>query len=76
MRGDKLVAVRFNLAARKASDGVKAEEYTKKFDASENLKWSLSSDVVAEDQQPLGKASPKTGGGSGGGGLEVAARQP
>ena len=59
MRGDKLVAVRFNLAARKAADTAKPEEYTKKFVASDNLKWSLSSDIVAEDQQPLGKAAAK-----------------
>jgi spore germination cell wall hydrolase CwlJ-like protein len=60
LRGDKRVAVRFNLAARKASDAVKPEEYTKQFAASDNLKWSLSSDTVADNQQPLGRptASP------------------
>ena len=57
MRGDKRVAVRFNLAARKASDEVKHEEYVQKFEASDNLKYALSGDTVAENQAPLGKAS-------------------
>ena len=56
LRGDKRVAVRFNLAARKASDEATHEEYSKKFEASDNLKWSLSSDTAADNQQPLGKA--------------------
>ena len=60
MRGDKRVAVRFNLAARKASDEAKHEQYVQKFEASDNLKWTLSSDVVAENQAPLGKAAPAT----------------
>lgn len=58
MRGDKRVAVRFNLVARKASDEASHEDYTKKFEASDNLKWSLSSDSVADNsQQPLGKSA-------------------
>jgi spore germination cell wall hydrolase CwlJ-like protein len=57
LRGDKRVAVRFNLTARKASDEVKHEDYSKKFEASENLKWSLSGDTVATNEQPLGKAA-------------------
>ena len=56
MRGDKRVAVRFNLAARKASDDVKHEEYVQKFEATDNLKFALSSDTVSENQAPLGKA--------------------
>ena len=56
LRGDKRVAVRFNLAARSASNSVKHEEYVKQFEASDNLKWSLSGDPVADNQQPLGKA--------------------
>ena len=55
LRGDKRVAVRFNLAARKASDEATHQDYAKKFEASDNLKWSLSSDTVADNQQPLGK---------------------
>lgn len=65
MRGDKRVAVRFNLVARKASDDVKAKDYAKDFGASDNLKWSLSGDAVADNQQPLGKHAPVTGGASG-----------
>jgi spore germination cell wall hydrolase CwlJ-like protein len=55
MRGDKLVAIRFNLAARKASDQAPHEDYTRKFDASDNLKWALSGDGVGENEKPLGK---------------------
>jgi hypothetical protein len=55
MRGDKRVAVRFNLVARKASDDAKHEDYVQKFEASDNLKFALSSDSVAENQAPLGK---------------------
>jgi spore germination cell wall hydrolase CwlJ-like protein len=56
LRGDKRVAVRFNLEARKASDEATHEDYSKKFEASDNLKWSLSSDVVAANDKPLGKS--------------------
>jgi hypothetical protein len=55
--------VRFNLVARHASDDVVAEDYSKSFEASDNLKYALSADSVGENQQPLGKASaPLTGG--------------
>ncbi|MGN6588805.1 MAG: cell wall hydrolase [Sphingomicrobium sp.] len=57
MRGNKRVAVRFNLVARTASDQAPHEDYSKKFAASDNLKWSLSSDSVGETQQPLGRAT-------------------
>lgn len=57
MRGDKRVAVRFNLIARKASEDVSTEDYTNKLEASDNLKYALSSDTVADNQQPLGKAA-------------------
>jgi spore germination cell wall hydrolase CwlJ-like protein len=60
LRGDKRVAVRFNLVARKASDEVQHQDYTKEFAVSDNLKWSLSGDSVAENQQPLGKKSADT----------------
>jgi spore germination cell wall hydrolase CwlJ-like protein len=62
LRGDKRVAVRFNLVARKASDEVKHEDYEKKFEVSDNLKWALSSDTVAENQQPLGKSASSSAG--------------
>jgi hypothetical protein len=55
LRGDKRVAVRFNLAARKASNEAPHQDYTKQFTVSDNLKWSLSGETVATDQRPLGK---------------------
>ena len=57
LRGDKRVAVRFNLAARKAADEATHEDYSKKFAVSDNLKWTLSSSSVGDDQQPLGGPS-------------------
>src|SRR6476661_8801785 len=57
LRGDKRVAMRFNLVARKASDEATHEDYSKKFEASDNLKWSLSSDTASDNQQPLGKSA-------------------
>ncbi len=55
---DGRVAVRFNLAAaRKAADTAPHEDYGKKFAASDNLKWSLSSDIVDASEKPLGKAA-------------------
>jgi hypothetical protein len=56
MRGDKRVAVRFNLAARQASDEAVHEDYTQKFDSSDNLKYALSAETVAENAKPLGRA--------------------
>jgi spore germination cell wall hydrolase CwlJ-like protein len=69
LRGDKRVAVRFNLVARKASNEAPHEDYSKKFEVSDNLKWTLSGDAVAENQQPLGKsatADPATATGASG----------
>ena len=57
MRGDKRIAVRFNLVARKASDEVAAEDYTKTFAPSDNLKYALSSETVSTNEKPLGKPS-------------------
>jgi spore germination cell wall hydrolase CwlJ-like protein len=64
MRGDKRVAVRFNLIARKASEDASHEEYTQKFDSSDNLKWSLSSEAVGDNQQPLGRSAAPSSAGS------------
>lgn len=64
MRGDKRVAVRFNLTARKASDTAVHEDYTKKFETSDNLKWALSGDTAAGDQRPLGKFEPDASSGA------------
>ena len=58
MRGDKRVAVRFNLTARKAADDVVHEDYTKKFETSDNLKWALSGEPTAKAEKPLGKSAP------------------
>ncbi|HEY6047547.1 MAG TPA: cell wall hydrolase [Sphingomicrobium sp.] len=55
MRGDKRVAVRFNMVARQAADDATHEDYSKKFEVSDNLKWSLSSETTADNQAPLGK---------------------
>jgi len=55
MRGDKRVAVRFNLAAREAADKAPREVYVEKVAASNNLRWTLTGDAVASGQQALGK---------------------
>lgn len=62
LRGDKRVAVRFNLVARKASDEVEHVDYTKQFEVSDNLKWSLSGQSVAQNQQPLGVTTSSAAG--------------
>ena len=67
MRGDKRVAVRFNLVAREASKDIAPADYDKKFEASDNLKYALSSQSVGENQQPLGKSSAVTATTAGGG---------
>ncbi len=54
MRGDKRVAVRFNLTARKASDAAKHEVYVEKVQASDNLRWSLGEGASASNEKPLG----------------------
>jgi spore germination cell wall hydrolase CwlJ-like protein len=64
MRGDKRVAVRFNLVARKASAEVKPQDYSQKYEASDNLKWSLSNDSVADNQKPLGKPAASSASGA------------
>lgn len=56
MRGDQRIGVRFNLVARKASDEAVHEDYQKKFEASDNLKWALSGETAAANEKPLGKA--------------------
>jgi spore germination cell wall hydrolase CwlJ-like protein len=65
MRGDKRVAVRFNQVARKAAAEAPHEAYTKSFDASDNLRWSLSTESTASDEAPLGKAAPVSTPGAG-----------
>ena len=65
MRGDKRVAVRFNLAAREATDKVEAKPYVEQVKASDNLRWSLSGGMAAADDKPLGKAARAKPGASG-----------
>jgi spore germination cell wall hydrolase CwlJ-like protein len=58
LRGDKRVAVRFNLTARKASEEATHEEYVEKVQASDNLRWTLTGGGSAEkEQKPLGKSA-------------------
>ena len=58
MRGDKRVAVRFNLEARKATDAVEHKPYVEKVQASDNLRWTLSGGgMAAADGKPFGKAT-------------------
>jgi spore germination cell wall hydrolase CwlJ-like protein len=57
MRGDKRVAVRFNMAAREASAKVEPKAYVEKFEASDNLRWTLSGGAPAADQPGLGRKS-------------------
>ena len=47
MRGDKRVAVRFNQVARQAAAEAPHQDYTKSFDASDNLRWTLSTESSA-----------------------------
>jgi len=62
MRGDKRVAVRFNMVARKASEEAPHVDYDQKFAASDNLKWALSSQSVGSNEQPLGKPAASASG--------------
>jgi len=67
MRGDKRVAVRFNQTARKAADEAVHRDYSESFKASDNLRWTLSSETTSEAQAPLGKARPAPAAANGGG---------
>jgi spore germination cell wall hydrolase CwlJ-like protein len=57
MRGDKRVAVRFNMTARKASEEAKHTDYVEQVKASDNLRWSLNGGMAAADEKPLGAAT-------------------
>lgn len=52
------VAMRFTLA-RKAVEEAPRREYVDKFEASDNLRWSLSGDSVKASEQPLGRTKPE-----------------
>jgi len=59
MRGDKRVAVRFNLTAREASDKIEHKKYVETVSASDNLRWVLSGDATAASKEkPLGAPDP------------------
>ena len=77
MRGDKRVAVRFNMAAREAAEKAPREAYVEKVAASNNLRWTLTGDAVASGQQALGKktetAAAKPGAATAAGGGAAAA---
>ena len=45
---------------------MKHEEYVQKFEATDNLKFALSSDTVSENQAPLGKAQAAASAGQSG----------
>ena len=66
MRGDKRVAVRFNLAAREATEKVEHKQYVEKVSASDNLRWVLSGNTAESSQQAFGATpqAPATGGGA------------
>lgn len=57
MRGDKRVAVRFTMTARKAADEAKHTDYVEKVQASDNLRWSLNGGMAAAEEKPLGKVA-------------------
>lgn len=57
MRGDKRVAVRFNMTARKASEEAKHTDYVEQVKASDNLRWSLNGGMAAAEEKPLGAAT-------------------
>ena len=54
MRGDKRVAVRFNQVAREASDKAVHEDYVKRVEATDNLRFALSSETTSKTEAPLG----------------------
>jgi hypothetical protein len=60
MRGDKRVAVRFNMTARKATEKIEPKPYVEKVQASDNLRWTLGGGMAAADEKPLGRAGNAT----------------
>jgi hypothetical protein len=60
MRGDKRVAVRFNMTARKATEKIEPKPYVEKVQASDNLRWTLGGGMAAADEKPLGRAGTTT----------------
>ena len=56
--GQPKVGIRFSLAARRAVEEAPRQDYVEKFKVTDNLRWSLSKDIVEADAKPLGKADP------------------
>ena len=54
-------AVRFNPAARAAVEKATRRDYAAEFKSSDNLRWSLSAEVVKADEKPLGRRDPSIG---------------
>jgi spore germination cell wall hydrolase CwlJ-like protein len=52
--GDGRVAIRFNIAARKAVENAPHVAYVEKVEASDNLRWSLGDTMAKPDAKPLG----------------------
>jgi hypothetical protein len=61
MRGDKRVAIRFNLAAREAAETASRELYVEKVKASDNLRWTLGSSAAQSGEKPLGPSASAEG---------------
>ena len=57
-KNEPRMTVRFNLAARKAVEDAPRLNYVDKFEASDNLRWSLSEKIVEAEEKPLGKPAP------------------
>jgi hypothetical protein len=70
MRGDKRVAIRFNMAGRKATEKLEAKPYVEQVQASDNLRWTLNGGMASADEKPLGRAQPTAPGGAAGASAE------
>jgi spore germination cell wall hydrolase CwlJ-like protein len=65
------LGVRFTLAARKAVEDAPKTKYVEKFEASDNLRWSLGGGAPAADEKPLGKTPPTSAAGGGAAGASA-----
>ena len=72
---DGRVAVRFSLAARKAVEDAPHRAYVEKFEASDNLRWTLSGGAPSEEK-PLGGTRPVVAAAAAGGGSATGAPNP
>ena len=72
---DGQLSVRFNMAARQAVEDAPKAKYVEKFEASDNLRWSLNGGAPAAAEKPLGTPAAKAGE-SGAGDSSTGASQP